>query len=46
MMERTRQLFNTMNAEMPKGMLEISVGAEEEEEEDKSKYPVHFQGHH
>ena len=46
LVDRTRQLFNTMNAEMPKGMLEMSVGAGEEEEEDKSKYPVHFQGHH
>ena len=43
-MERTRRLFNTMKAEMPKGMLEMSVGAGEEQEEDKSKYPVHFQG--
>ena len=34
-----------MKAEMPKGTLEMSVGAGEEEEEDKSKYPVHFQGH-
>ena len=43
--EKTRQLLNTMKAEMPKGMLEMSVGAGEEEEEDKSKYLVHFQGH-
>ena len=43
LMERTRQLFNTMKAEMPKGMLEMSVGAWEEQEEDKSKYPMHFQ---
>ena len=26
-----------------KGMLEMSVGAGEEQEEDKSKYPMHFQ---
>ena len=45
-MERTRQLFNTMNAEMPKGILEMSVGAGQEQEGDKSKYPMHFQGHH
>ena len=44
-MERTRQLFNTMNAEMPQGMLEMSVGAGQEQEGDKSKYPMHFQGH-
>ena len=38
--ERTRQLFNTMTEEMQKGMLGMSVCKREKRK--KSKYPMHI----